>query len=239
MDVRARLGHAIWHRVGEPTLGELHKERVTEVWKRLNRLDGEKRRALLVMCVEILKDRESIASEALRISFVKILIALLPESLRSLQRIISDPIGEYDAEIRFTVFCFLNESLRLGISAEVERALCDAVGTYLHKVRKEGAQAPWMAGHLLGAHWPAAYAVATLAKAATGGRFAAGREAAINGLSYALDGERGLDDSARAALCKVSQTDRSPRLRRYAQSVLENDVPEDASQRASKPPGVR
>ena len=177
--------------------------------------------SLLDKTASALGSRVVVSTEDLRIALVKLAIALLPDSLHLIRAVIIDERNKYDPELRFTLFCFLSEVPDLSIGEEIEGEICSAVSSFLSEVRSKAAQAPWMAGDLLGAHWRAEPGVFALCDVTKRARFVAGREAGIHGLSHALERSPDFQDSIRRVLNEIAHGDRSGRVRRYAQAVLE------------------
>ena len=99
----------------------------------------------------------------------------------------TQPHGRYAGEIRFDIFCFLDQVRELAAAEEHLGFVPHLVENYLSTTRSNAGQAAWMAGDLLGDHWPAREAVPTLLRLAEHARFAAGRKSAIHGLSHAIE----------------------------------------------------
>jgi hypothetical protein len=176
---------------------------------------------LLERTTSALESEAVVSSEDLRIAVVKLAIALLPDSLPLIRAAIIGERDKYDPEVRFSLFCFLGEVPGLSLGEAIEEELCGVVSAFLAEVRTNVAQAPWMAGDLLGAHWRAAPGVSALCGVAKRARFVVGREAGIHGLSHALERSPDLQDSIHRVLQEIAHGDRSARVRRYARAVLE------------------
>jgi hypothetical protein len=150
----------------------------------------------------------------------KVIVALLPESFPQLQDLLT-PDGNGVAEAQFSLFVFLDDAPRLLNRREQRDRVLSLVGQYLLKVRHDAARAPWMAGDLLGDHWPFEESTPVLIHAARHGRFVAGREGALHGVSHALQRvPQRLQWELVSILKSVAEKDRSVKLRRYAQEIL-------------------
>ena len=177
--------------------------------------------ALLKRAASALESKAVVTSEDLRVGLVKVAIALLPDSLPLVRAVIIDERHKYDPEVRFSLFCFLGDLPGLSIGEAIEEEICGCVSTFLAEVRTNAGQAPWMAGDLLGSHWRAAPGVSALCGVAKEARFVIGREAAIHGLSHALERSPELRASIHSVLNEIADADRSGRVRRYARAVLD------------------
>jgi hypothetical protein len=151
-------------------------------------------------------------------ALAKLLVAMLPETLRVVLTLVSQ---RRPPEVLFSLFCFLDQSQLLNLSPSVIAEIPRAVGAYLLEADTEAAQAPWMAGDLLGDHWSVEAALPILLKAAEEGRYAAGRAGAIHGLSHALERVgKPKQWEIVGTLKRIASNDRSQRVRAYAQGVL-------------------
>lgn len=187
------------------------------------RLRSVDRERIAAYCSRTLREPELQADESLRALLAKVIVAALPESLLEIEALLqAEPTGSL-AEVQFSLFSFLDEVPdSWHASGESERVL-ELVSRYLLNVRKDVAQAAWMAGDLLGDHWPIKASLAVLEQAALNGRFVAGREGALHGLSHALErapkrSQWSIVETLKAVVAK----DRSARVRKYAQLILED-----------------
>lgn len=182
---------------------------------RVNRRVAEARAiGLLLHHSEVTQD------EALRVLLAKTLVALLPNSLDVIRSILREDQAQGLAEAQFSLFCFLDHAID-GRDSPTRVAVLDLVEGYLLNVRSDEAQAAWMAGDLLGEHWPLNESLRVLNTAALNARFRAGREGALHGLSHALARSSKRDQwSIVDVLKRVSTSDRSLHMRRYAESIL-------------------
>jgi hypothetical protein len=199
---------------------------VREVARRVRGVRPAQRRRLLSLCRTTLGNRRWRLRERERVGTVKTLVALAPASdrlIRTLLRRMSDR-GTY--EVHFTLFCFLDDLRHLPGSARVARRVPQLVARYLSNVPRESAHAAWMAGDLLGDHWPLRQAVTVLAKQATMAKFAAGRAGAIHGLAHALERAKGAERArVRRVLDAVSNQDPTARLRNLARLARRGHLP--------------
>jgi hypothetical protein len=221
LTLKALLVHPRWSALGEPLVSDIRTAPVASLRREVEAMTNASKAGLLKKTASALESKAVVTSEDLRVGLVKVAIALLPDSLPLIRTVIIDERNRYDPEVRFSLFCFLGEILGLSIGEAIEEEICDLVSTFLAEVRTNAAQAPWMAGDLLGSHWRAAPGVSALCEVAKEARFVVGREAAIHGLSHALERSPELHDSIHRVLNEIADADRSGRVRRYARSVLD------------------
>lgn len=210
-----------WLALGEPSVSDVRLESVAVAHARFDAMARPKRAALLGALAVALKSKDALSSEDFRIALLKLVIGLLPDSLALIREIVLDERANYDPEVRFSLFCFLDEVPGLSLGDEIGRNICQTVTTYLCNVRSDAGMAAWMAGDLLGEHWPAKPGVTALCEVAKGARFVAGRHSAIHGLAHAMGRMPELDGFIRTTLTEVACNDRSERVRREAQEVLD------------------
>ncbi|MEW5884624.1 MAG: hypothetical protein AB1725_10430 [Armatimonadota bacterium] len=158
---------------------------------------------------------------------MKVLLAAVPESLHHLKDLVLGRIGS--EQDRFVCFCHVEETV-MPIGAPARRQLLSWVEEYLLTVKSQAGYGAWMAGDLLGEHWPSLReAVPVLARAILEGRYAAGRLGALHGSAHAIvrlssgGGWRFLflRDQLLNALRTVADKDRSSRARATARDVLD------------------
>lgn len=158
---------------------------------------------------------------------VKVLLCAVPGSLPHVKELVLGRIGsEHD---RFICFCHVDDTV-LPLGASPQRELLSWTEEYLLTVRSEAGYGAWMAGDLLGEHWPSLReAVPVLARAILEGRYAAGRLGALHGSAHAMvrlssaggRSHRILRDQLLGALRAAATKDRSPRVRAEARDVLD------------------
>jgi hypothetical protein len=158
------------------------------------------------------------AGESQRIAIAKLLLALLPITLETLLNLLRE---RRPPELLFSLFCTVDQTLDLQLDDDILNQIAAAVGAYLLEVESETARAPWMAGDLLGDHWPMDVALPILLGAAENARYKAGRAGAVHGLSHALErADKRRQWEIAAMLERVASRDRSQHVRAYAEDVL-------------------
>jgi len=178
-----------------------------------------KREHLAIECARSLLS-EAAHDENVRILLAKGIVALLPDSMTQVEQLLNSKSREA-AEAQFSLFAFLDDAAPRLKRAEDRKKVLRLVLDYLLGAKHNVAWAPWMAGDLLGDHWPFDESTPLLMEAAKHGRFVAGREAALHGISQALERvPKQLQWELVGTLKTVAVTDRSARLRRYAQALL-------------------
>ena len=109
---------------------------------------------LVAVCESLLEDREFGMIDDNRISVVKLLIALLPQSYGLIRRwmFLSDDI--YYHEVQFTLCCFLRSVLSfVPHDEDVTMSVLALVEEYLYAVTSDEAHNAMMAADMLGIHW--------------------------------------------------------------------------------------
>lgn len=189
---------------------------------RINELDTENRKRLLTLGEEALELAEVRRVEKLRVGTVKVILALTPESATIIRRWIAERTSSYSYEVHFTIFCFLDRVLNWPDTRKFRLEIAELLEEYLLQIKSESAEAAWMAGDLLGDHWPLTQSLPILKRAANKGRFAAGRLGAIHGLSHALGRLTPARKRAVLELLKeISKLDVSSKVRVTARMILE------------------
>jgi hypothetical protein len=107
----------------------------------------------------------------------------VPESSKTIKYLIQRNATQGDAEIHFSLFCFLDKLSTLPSESTLEAELPLLLERYLIDSKSNYGSAAWMAGDLLGDHWPLRESMPILSKAAKQGRYVAGRVAAIHGIA--------------------------------------------------------
>ena len=186
-------------------------------------LGRDGRKTLLAAALRLLEDGESWKQEILRVSAVKVLISLIPESWDVVRRLLSEKNRSGAYEIQFTLFCFLDAVRQWPLAQHVAREVPRLVGEYLKGIRSEAGMAAWMAGELLGEHWDDEESLQCLIEAARRGRFVAGRKGAVHGLGHRIANASGSTRKRLESVLKhVETTDRSEAVRKYTKSVQTN-----------------
>jgi hypothetical protein len=185
----------------------------------------EHRKQLLSLCRSFLADLRSRAVEEDRVSAVKLLVALLPDSANEIEDWLTEHSLEHVHEVHFSLFCFLDEVVEIPSLDSYRPQIASLVEDYLAAVQSEDAFAAWMAGDLLGDHWPTVEGLPLLLRLATGAKYPAGRKGAIHGLAHLLDRvEDGSSEKNRiiALLERISKEDADHEVIEYAAFVLRN-----------------
>lgn len=179
------------------------------------------RTRLLARLAEVVGLASELTAERDRILVARLLVSLLPDSLELLQHILrSGHQGETLAELQFSTFVALSDGLGSEITPAIHLSLLDLIQTFLLQIASDDAQAAWMAGDLLGDHWPIEASLPILFHAAKHAHHAAGREGALHGLSHALLRVTKQQQWEIIGLVRqLAQTDRSASVRSYAASI--------------------
>lgn len=208
----------------ESLLGiDANKEPFEGVAQRVQHLSRVRRQALLAACQAVLTDPVGRKQESVRVSAAKALIALIPDSKETIRSFLEKRSDVASFEFHFSVFCFLDKTPNLPNAEHFTQEVPILVEQYLLNLRTETARAGWMAGEMLGEHWPEAEALPTLRRVARSARFVAGRLGALHGLAHALskmDGPK--RESVIGAVNQIAKYDRSSRVRSYATQVLQD-----------------
>jgi hypothetical protein len=178
------------------------------------------RRRLISRVEETLGNNSKGRSEEFRALLARTLTAALPESLAAIRRLLGTPPKRPMDEVHFSLFVALSDVLEL-TSREVRLRLLSMVATYLESTASNSGQSAWMAGDLLGDHWPIAEAVPVLRRLARSARFPAGREGVLHGLSHALERvPKAVQWEIVGVLRLTATEDRSTKVRAYARSIM-------------------
>ncbi len=152
--------------------------------------------------------------EELRVRVVRSLVSLLPDSLGIIETWLSDPSLH---EIHFTLFCYLDWVAKYPRFFDFKRATLHLVEAFLLNVRRNSGSAAWMAGDLLGDHWPPNESALVLAHVLKNARHVAGRRGAFHGVEMLL-ARQDLTCVSRGhvlgSLQKLTEKDRSKAFRR-------------------------
>lgn len=109
---------------------------------------------LVAICENLLRDREFGMIEDNRISVIKLLIALLPQSYSLIRRWMFLSGDIYYYEVQFTLCCFLRSVLSFVPHDEnVTMSVLALVEEYLYAVTSDEAHNAMMAADMLGIHW--------------------------------------------------------------------------------------
>jgi hypothetical protein len=178
------------------------------------------REQLLSEVAEAASSRGVGHDETHRVAMARTLVALLPKSLDLLADVLRGD-DRRSHELQFSLFCFLGDHPQVQSDQRLRHQVLRHVESYLHSVRAPTGQAAWMAGDLLGDHWPWKEAIPVLVSVAKTARYVAGREGALHGLSHALDrADTKAQWEVMGTLRLVAETDRSKSVRSYATGIM-------------------
>ncbi len=195
--------------------------RVTDIQNQISRLGVLEQSRLLTLAADELALQDTRVDESSTVAFAKVLVGLLPRSLDLIAEVLSRPADSATSELQFSVFVFLGEWRALRGADRWSEPLLRLIEEYLQSVSSTRAHAAWMAGDLLGDHWPSSESLPILLRLATQAHFVAGREGALHGLSHALERVSKAEQwSIMAVLRKVSRSDRSKAVQRYASAIM-------------------
>jgi hypothetical protein len=154
---------------------------------RVVREAGKLPRARLVAHLrEVVSNRRSLTDEATRVIVAKITVALLPDSAVIIRAVLQKSPTSWLGELQFSLFVFLSDAPEL-LNQDQMQSLRSLVEHYLLSVRSKAAQAAWMAGDMLGDHWPLAESLPILLRVVRSAKHVAGREGALHGLAHAIE----------------------------------------------------
>lgn len=194
-----------------------------QVLRRVQNLNREERDELRRLCETTLEDARLGGQESIRIPAVRLLVALLPDTLGLLSEWLQRRTNAYCYEVHFTLFCYLDWVSEMPAADTLTQEILARIENYLMTVKSRTASAAWMAGDLLGDHWNVEQALPTLLRTATAARYVAGRYGSLVGLETML-ARTETADSARQQIRKrlrsIRKSDRSEYIRWYARSVL-------------------
>lgn len=181
----------------------------------------ETRGQIISLCFVELSKPEIRKLEVDRVSLVKALVALVPDSFPEIKTLVRDSASTGISEVHFTLFCFLDDIQYVPGGSAILDDVLQLLSEYLLWVRSETGHAPWMAGDLLGDHWSLHTSIPVLCQAARCARYVAGRIGAVHGISHALQrADRGQKKTLMKLLGEISVSDRSARVRSNAESTL-------------------
>jgi hypothetical protein len=92
-------------------------------------------------------------NEKERISFIKLLVALLPTTKSHVDQLLTNKNSDIDFENHFTLFCFLDQVVFLPEQTELIDWISNKTEEYLLTTHNDRAFATFMAGDFLGDHW--------------------------------------------------------------------------------------
>lgn len=152
---------------------------------RMLRSAEERRR--IVRCIRRRIRKRRTAREH-RVADAMLLLACLPESRSTLERMTVDQMSAVAAEMRFSIFVWIDRIFDAGREFKARsRGFLETyalyVQEYLCNARANRGLSTSMAGHLMGSHWhDCNEALRVLSICAMSGRYAEGRAQAVEGL---------------------------------------------------------
>lgn len=156
-----------------------------------------------------------------RVAIARSLVALLPASLGTIAEVLKSRGDAGAYELHFSLFCFLSDHPQVQADQRLRHQLLHHIERYLESVRAATGEAAWMAGDLLGDHWPLEEALPVLLSLARSARYVAGREGALHGLAHALARATKQGQwEIMAGLKAVAAGDRSEAVRSYATQIM-------------------
>jgi hypothetical protein len=156
--------------------------------RHIAKLPLAKRRLLVRRCRTALQTSSVVRHTRSRVAVCKVLCATAPESAKVIREWLEPGTGRDRYEVQFSLFCFLDRVPENPKARRFARTIPAFVERYLIEVPRPTARTAWMAGHMMGDHWPKrTEAVAVLSRALAGGRYKAGRRAAEMALRDLLD----------------------------------------------------
>lgn len=189
---------------------------------RVRQLSEDDRKRLLLLCEDVLNKANLRRVDHSRISTIKALVALVPDSVSIIRKWLTRNSGAYVYEVHFTLFCFLDNVPTMTNTREFAAEIPTLLEEYLLQVKSDSAQAAWMAGDLLGDHWQVTEALPILIRVAKEARFAVGRNAAIHGLGHILTKLKKADKRPIITLLnEIVNYDASHKVRGQAKMVLD------------------
>lgn len=195
---------------------------VSELRAHIARRGDLVRRQLLAGIDRARRDDSTLVNEPSRILMARCLAALIPDSLEAIATALrTDHLTESIAELQFSIFVALSDIPVFITDTPTLEDLTHLLKEYLLRIDSDMAQAAWMAGDLLGDHWPLHMALPVLRDAVRRATNAAGREGAVHGLSHALGRVSKSDQwSVMTLLQEVATTDPAPSVRLSAQMAM-------------------
>jgi hypothetical protein len=194
---------------------------IDQIVARVSRLGPSVRRGLLALCSRTLNSPRLRSNQALRVSTVKVLIALLPSSRKIVESWVVKPLARGVCEVQFTLFCFLDDVQYDPRLRQFAAQVPSMIGEYLMRADSDCGSAAWMAGDLLGDHWRPSASVPILLRVARESRHAVGRSAAVHGLGKCLSRVRARRQTQlQNCLEEIAKTDRSTSVKAAARVAL-------------------
>ncbi len=203
-----------------------HEKQASVLALLISEMSTNSRNTLLAAIKYQMNQSQLVAVERTRVALTRLLVALVPESWSVIRSLIQQRKGNrLSEEVRFSLFCTLDDLPGLAGGAEYSSDAACLVGDYLRCAKSRVAQAAWMAGDLLGDHWDPHEGVPILIDVLKNGKYAEGRLAALHGLEQAMghphSQSRNIGD-IRQVISFVANDDRSSRVRAVAMRICDD-----------------
>jgi hypothetical protein len=174
---------------------------------------------MVLQALRVLRDKNLKRNETLRNGAVRLIVALLPKTFSSFEKLLSDFSSPLWYEVQFTAFCSLD---RDDLSDADQRRVLNLVEHYLMKVKSRAGYAAWKAGDLFGDEWNAPETVQILERLLFSAKHVAGRKSAIHGLEHAINKATPSERNRLFSLIlKATSADPSTEVRENARLALE------------------
>ena len=192
---------------------------------KVSSISAKDRRRLISVSRRVLLESkiESSQAEEIRVFATRILVAGAPMSGTVIEEVLTRRKSRRDFENLFSMFCVLEQLCDMPRTRTLRKSVLVMVEDFLASVRSNTAHAAWMAGDLLGVHWPEKDGISILKRIAVQGRYAAGRDAAVSGLGTAMrirEISAKDKDEFRSLLEQAMKNDKSEHVRLAAQIAL-------------------
>jgi hypothetical protein len=163
---------------------------------------------------------DEIKDVRIRIGLIKFIIGLIPYSINLIEKILRLNRNKYDYELHFTLFCYIDNIVYTKDEGLITR-LTKVLIYYLKNVKTSTAKAAWMAGHLLGDHWPTHKALPALIEIVRSSGNRIGREAAISGLGELYKRINSKDKKTIISILKdIAKQDPSKEVRLLSEVII-------------------
>lgn len=153
-----------------------------------------------------------------------LLLALCPESLGSVRRIIGEGAGRAGHEARFVLAVEAGLAVRNGWKSTYSREIMDAFARRLAVARVDREFSTSILGCVLGDDWDAAESLPVLQRLALSASFSAGRKAALHGLAH-LYGRGAREFECLRAIEKARAGDHRRSVRVHAEWLITELLP--------------
>ncbi len=186
--------------------------------RRFHQLSPLRRRQVFQLALRVLGNSALKRNATLRDGAAGLVVALLPNSISIVRKLLRDRSSALWYEVQFTIFCTLDAyDLKPKDRAPVLRLLYE----YLLTINSDAGSAAWKAGDTLGDEWRSPETVKMLSDLLFSARFVAGRKAALHGIEHVLS--KTTTEEAKelwAHVQRVAHQDRSAKVRRDAELTL-------------------